>query len=162
MPIKAALSHCLATATPPSSAASSTTRKSARRGSSPALAECGASRAPSWSAPALLEMPIKAGQLHCPATATPPLWAGKTTTKALVRRGFSPAAAAGCKSAEHLAGRHQRRWKHQPRLAGCVVRRRQHYHRGWAALANIFAPGTYGPINITYQVGREESFAASG
>jgi len=44
----------------------------ARRGSTPAAAVSGLSRAQSWSAPARREPPDKAGVSHCPPTATPP------------------------------------------------------------------------------------------
>ena len=47
-----------------------------RRGCSPAAAVSGPSKATSWSAPARWETPAKASPSRCPATATPPSWAG--------------------------------------------------------------------------------------
>ena len=48
----------------------------------------------SWSAPARLDPPSKAGPSRCPPTATPPSWAGLPTTGAPGRRGSTRAAAA--------------------------------------------------------------------
>ena len=73
---KASPSRCPPTATPPSWAGLTTTRTSGRRGSTPAAAVSGPSRAASWSAPARLETPNKATPSRCPPTATPPSWAG--------------------------------------------------------------------------------------
>ena len=49
---------------------------SERRGCSRAAAASGPSKATSWSAPAPLEAPAKAGPSRCPPTATPPSSAG--------------------------------------------------------------------------------------
>ena len=92
-PDKAPPSRCPPTATPPSWAGLPTTRTPGRRGSSPAAAVSGPSRATSWSAPARLEAPDKAPPSRCPPTATPPSWAGLATTRTPGRRGSSPAAA---------------------------------------------------------------------
>ena len=70
-----------------------TTRATGQRGSTPAAAVSGPSRAASWSAPARLDMPGKVAPSRCPPTATPPSWAGPATTRAPGRRGSTPAAA---------------------------------------------------------------------
>ena len=58
-PTKAGPSRCPPTATPPSSAGMATTAVPGRRGSSPAAAESGPSKAASWSAPERLEPPTR-------------------------------------------------------------------------------------------------------
>ncbi len=75
-PNKVTPSRCPPTATPPSWAGLATTGTSERRGSSPAAAKFGPSRAANWSAPARLDQPNKATPSRCPPTATPPSWAG--------------------------------------------------------------------------------------
>jgi hypothetical protein len=71
----------LSAETPPSSAGLMTTSRAGRRGSTPAAMVSGPSRAASWSVPVRLEpSSTKANPSRCPATATPPSWAGLETT----------------------------------------------------------------------------------
>ena len=106
-PNKAPPSRCPPTATPPSWAGITTTRTPGRRGSSPAAAACGPSKAASWSAPARLEPPTKASPSRCPPTATPPSWAGITTTEHRGGLGLHPQRRR-VDPARHQAGRHRR------------------------------------------------------
>src|SRR5262245_35138724 len=77
----------------PSWAVLLTTRKSGRYGSTPAAAASGPSWSTSWSASTRSEMANKAFPSRYPLTATPPSWAGHSTTTASGRRGSTPAAA---------------------------------------------------------------------
>ena len=72
---KANPSPCPPTAIPPSWAGL-TTRTPGRRGSTPATAVSGPSKAANWLAPARMETHFKAGPLRCPPMAAPPLLAG--------------------------------------------------------------------------------------
>ena len=64
-PCKAPPSRCLPRAAPPSWAGRTTTRIAGRRGSLPAAAVCGPSRATSWSAPVRSGAPCKAPPSPC-------------------------------------------------------------------------------------------------
>ena len=128
-PNKATPSRCPPTATPPSWAGLTTTRAPGRRGSTPAAAASGPSKAASWSAPARLEAPAKASPSRCPPTATPPSWAGLATTRHRSGVGLHPQRRR-LDPAGQQAGRHRRGWNRQPRLLRRAVRRRQHRHRG--------------------------------
>ncbi len=106
---KASPSRCPPTATPPSWAGLTTTGASGRRGSSPAAAVSGPSRAASWSAPAQLETPQQGSPSRCPPTATPPSWAGLATTGHRGGVGLHPQRRR-LDPAGQQAGRHGRGW----------------------------------------------------
>jgi hypothetical protein len=87
--IKASLSPCRRTATPPSWAGLWTTQRPGRHGSTLAVTGSGTNIVASWSAPAQLDSSGKAGLSGCLPTATPPSWADLSTTAAQGRRGSS-------------------------------------------------------------------------
>jgi hypothetical protein len=92
-PDKATPSRCPATATPRLLAGLPTMGAPGRRGSTPAAAVSGPSRAPSWSASARLDTLDKATPSRCPATAILLSWAGLPTTGSTGLLGSIPSAA---------------------------------------------------------------------
>ena len=129
---KASPSRCPPTATPPSWAGLTTTRTPGRRGSSPAAAASGPSRAASWSAPARLEAPHQGVSVALSADGNTAIVGGPDDNGEHrggvglhpQRRRLDPA--------RQQAGRHRRGWNRRPRHLRRAVRRRQHRHRGRA------------------------------